>query len=431
MPSPTTTPLSTAGAAPSSTKGAEPSYACAQPSRRDLPGESAGAFLSHHLPLLVGLVLVALNLRPALSSLAPLLGQVSSELGLSASFAGVVTFLPVFCLGAFAFLAPRLSHRYGSARTILLALLVLAAGVALRGVFGIAGLLLGTVMAGAGIGVAGVLLPSVVKRHYPHHASLLTGIYTMALCSGAALAAGASVPLAEAFGGSWRLGLSCWALLALAAALIWIPQLRRAKHEPKSERRRVRAPWRSMLAWQVTLYMGLQSSLAYIVFGWLPTMLMARGLGALEAGLMMSVSVLLQLVTALGGPFIAARFRHQSGVIALFLALSVVPLLCILLMPVSTLWLWIVLLGLGQGGTFSLALALLVLRTRNAQSAGALSGMAQGVGYSLASFGTLGVGLLHDLRGDWFEVAGLILAIGLLALLCGFNAGRDRFVEAG
>ncbi|RZA15955.1 MAG: MFS transporter, partial [Proteobacteria bacterium] len=179
--------------------------------------------------LILGLVLVALNLRPALSSMAPLLAQVSASLGLSGSTAGLLTTLPVLCLGLFAPLAPLLARRFDSERVVLGVLLVLAAGIALRSQLGIWGLFIGSLVAGGSIGIIGVLLPGIVKRDFARQAGTMTGVYTMALCLGAALAAGSSVPLSQYFDDSWRIGLAFWMVPALLAAVFWWPQTRQ-KH---------------------------------------------------------------------------------------------------------------------------------------------------------------------------------------------------------
>lgn len=175
--------------------------------------------------LLLGLVLVALNLRPALSSMAPLLGEVSDQLGLSAAQAGLLTTLPVLCLGIFAPLAPILARRFGTERVVLGILLTLGGGIVLRSCLGEVGLFAGSILAGASIGVIGVLLPGIIKRDFAGHAGTMTGVYTMALCLGAALAAGATVPLSHYFGNSWALGLGFWALPAVLAAVFWLPQV--------------------------------------------------------------------------------------------------------------------------------------------------------------------------------------------------------------
>ncbi|MEC4562794.1 CynX/NimT family MFS transporter [Pseudomonas inefficax] len=378
--------------------------------------------------LLLGLVLVALNLRPALSSMAPVLGLVSEGLGLNASQAGLLTTLPVLCLGLFAPLAPVLARRFGSERVILGILATLALGIVVRSSLGATGVFLGSLMAGASIGIIGVLLPGIVKRDFPQHAGTLTGVYTMALCLGAAMAAGATVPLAQHFDGSWALGLGFWAVPALLAMLVWLPQARQG-HGLHKVAYRVRGLWRDPLAWQVTLYMGLQSSLAYIVFGWLPSILIGRGLSPTEAGLVLSGSVIVQLVSSLSAPWLATRGKDQRLAIVLVMLITLAGLFGCLYAPLSGLWGWAVVLGLGQGGTFALALTLIVLRSKDAHVAANLSSMAQGVGYTLASMGPLAVGLVHDLTGGWSAVGWIFAVLGVGAILFGLGAGRALHVR--
>ncbi|PYB82822.1 CynX/NimT family MFS transporter [Pseudomonas soli] len=377
--------------------------------------------------LLLGLVLVALNLRPALSSMSPVLGQVSEGLGLSASQAGLLTTLPVLCLGLFAPLAPILARRFGSERVILGILLTLALGILVRSALGATGVFLGSLMAGASIGIIGVLLPGIVKRDFPQHAGTLTGVYTMALCLGAAMAAGATVPLTRHFDDSWALGLGFWVLPALLAMLVWLPQSRQG-HGVHKVAYRVQGLWRDPLAWQVTLYMGLQSSLAYIVFGWLPSILIGRGLSPTEAGLVLSGSVIVQLVSSLSAPWLATRGKDQRLAIVVVMLVTLGGLFGCLYAPLEGLWGWAILLGLGQGGTFALALTLIVLRSKDAHVAANLSSMAQGVGYTLASMGPFAVGLVHDLTGGWGAVGWIFAVLGIGAIAFGLGAGRALHV---
>ncbi|MBI6855249.1 CynX/NimT family MFS transporter [Pseudomonas cichorii] len=378
--------------------------------------------------LLLGLVLVALNLRPALSSVAPLLNAVSDSLGLSAARAGLLTTLPVLCLGLFAPLAPRLARRFGSERVVLGILLVLAAGILLRSHFGEVGLFAGSLLAGASIGIIGVLLPGIVKRDFPRQAGAMTGVYTMALCLGAAIAAGLTVPLAQYFDNRWSVGLGFWMIPAALAALVWLPQAREL-HAHHQVAYRVRGLLRDPLAWQVTLYMGLQSSLAYIVFGWLPSVLIDRGMTPTQAGLLLSGSIIVQLISALSAPWLATRGKDQRLAIVLVMLLTLAGLFGCLYAPLEGLWGWAILLGLGQGGTFSLALALIVLRSRDSHVASNLSGMAQGIGYTIASTGPLAVGVVHDVTGSWDSIGWIFAALGLGAIVAGLGAGRALYVQ--
>lgn len=377
--------------------------------------------------LLLGLILVALNLRPALSSMAPLLSEVSASLGLSAAQAGLLTTLPVLCLGLFAPLAPLLARRFGAERVVLGILLTLAGGIILRSSFGQVGLFAGSLLAGASIGVIGVLLPGIVKRDFAKQAGAMTGVYTMALCLGAAMAAGATVPLSEQLGHDWTLGLGFWAVPALLAAVFWLPQVGQ-KHGAHQVAYRVRGLLRDPLAWQVTLYMGLQSSLAYIVFGWLPSILIGRGLSPTQAGLVLSGSVIVQLVSSLTAPWLATRGRDQRLAIVIVMLMTLGGLFGCLYAPIEGLWGWAILLGLGQGATFSLALTLIVLRSRDAHVAANLSSMAQGFGYTLASLGPFAVGVVHDLTGGWNALGWIFGLIGLGAIIAGIGAGRALYV---
>jgi CP family cyanate transporter-like MFS transporter len=379
--------------------------------------------------LLLGLILVALNLRPALSSMAPLLSDVSRSLGLSAAQAGLLTTLPVLCLGLFAPLAPVLARRFGAERVVLGILLTLAGGIVLRSSFGQIGLFAGSILAGASIGIIGVLLPGIVKRDFAKQAGTMTGVYTMALCLGAAMAAGATVPLSQRLGDSWALGLGFWVAPALLAAMFWLPQVGQ-KHGAHQVAYRVRGLLRDRLAWQVTLYMGLQSSLAYIVFGWLPSILIGRGLSPTQAGLVLSGSVIVQLISSLAAPWLATRGKDQRPAIMIVMLMTLGGLFGCLYAPIEGLWGWAILLGLGQGATFSLALTLIVLRSRDAHVAANLSGMAQGFGYTLASLGPFAVGVVHDLTGGWNALGWIFGVIGLGAIIAGMGAGRALYVGA-
>lgn len=391
---------------------------------------SSGTSSRRTLMVFIGLMLlVGLNLRPALSSLAPVLARIQQDTGLSPLFIGALTTLPVLCLGLFAPMAPWLAKRFGPEQTLAGSLALLAGGLALRGVPTVPALFLGTLMVGAAIGVAGTLLPALVKRELPAGADLMTGVYTMALCLGGALGAGLSIPLADWLGG-WHLGLASWSALAALALAAWLLLA------PRRDEAALPSPGGSMrdvlgqpLAWQVMLFMGLQSSLAYIVFGWLPTLLLERGYGEGEAGWMMAGSVMVQLPAALGAPWLARMGRDQRPALLCVLAMIGGGFWLLLIGPEYLRWLGIVLLGLGQGGGFSLALTLIVLRTGNSRLAGKLSGLVQGGGYTLAALGPLGVGVMLQLNLGLAVITGVLLAICASAAAFALFAGRNRRLE--
>ncbi|MCM2290726.1 CynX/NimT family MFS transporter [Allorhizobium sp. BGMRC 0089] len=377
----------------------------------------------------VSMVLIAFNLRPLFSSASTLLPEIRTAFALSPVDATLLTTLPVLCLGLFSPLAPKLADRYGAEKTLLVVLLLLGLGIGLRG-FGVVSLLyFGTAMAGACIAIGNVLLPGLVKRDFSGNAALMTGLYTMALCGGAAAAAGLTQPI-KAMTGSIEMGLGLWALPAGLVFLLWLPQSlsRHAAHTPSNVK--IRGLWRDPLAWNVTLFTGLQSALAYCVFGWLAPILRERGLDAVTAGNIVSVSVMIQGFACILAPQLAVRGKNQSLVNAGAVTIAVVALIGFLFAPLSTVWLWAVLQGIGQGSLIALAMTMIVLRSGTPQIAAHLSGMAQFVGYSLAAGGPLLVGSIRAMTGSFHETAFLFLAIGLGAAWNGWRAGRNLHVTA-
>ncbi|MGB6103203.1 MAG: MFS transporter [Pusillimonas sp.] len=378
----------------------------------------------------LSLMLIAFNLRPLFASLSVLLPDLLRETSLSSAEAGYLTTLPVLCLGLFAPLAPKISERIGPERTLLCVLLVLLAGTGLRGLGDMYSLFIGSALAGAAIATGNVLLPSVVKRDFSGQAALMTGLYTMALCGGAASAAALTLPIVHVFDDSWRAGLAIWAVPAALVAVIWAPQALRARSVSGQPRRTVTGLWRDPLAWQVTLFMGLQSALAYCVLGWMAPILRGRGLDGIEAGLIASVSIMVQVVTCLLAPTLALRFKSQKWINAGFGIIAAVGLVGMLYAPLPTIWGWAVLQGIGQGGLFAMAMTVIVLRSPDSHVAAHLSGMAQGVGYVLAAFGPLLVGVLHSMTGSYDATAWLFMALGLLVAVNGWGAGRTLLVKA-
>ncbi|MGN6098150.1 MAG: CynX/NimT family MFS transporter [Bosea sp. (in: a-proteobacteria)] len=391
-------------------------------------GAEARCAPASRLLLGTSLVLVAFNLRPVFSSASTLLPEIRETLGLSGLGASILTTLPVICLGLFSPLAPRLSRWIGTERTLLGAVLLLACGTALRGLPSIPLLLLGTAVAGACIAVGNVLLPGLVKRDFPDRPALMTGWYTMALCAGAAGAAGLTLPLKHSLGLSLGGALAIWALPALLAGLFWLPQILSRGSQAGQLRPPVQSLWRSRLAWHITLFMGLQSALAYCVFGWLVPILRERGLDGVTAGAVVSMSVMMQAGACLLAPHLAVRGRDQRAINVGLSVLAVVALLGLLFAPLWSVWFWAALQGVWQGGLIAVALTVIVLRARDSHVAAQLSGMAQCVGYLLAAAGPLLVGLIHGWTGGFAWSAVLFVLLGAGAAVNGWFAGRALHV---
>ena len=393
-----------------------------------LPLATEASDRSRKLLLGVSVVLIAFNLRPVFSSLSVVLPEIMASTGLSPTSASALTTLPVICLGVFAMIAPWLGRRFGTERTLLACLLMILVGTLLRGTGSVPLLFAATALAGTGIAMSNVLLSALVKRDFAKQAALMMGLYTMAVCAGAAGGAGLTVPLEHALGGHWTGALAVWAAPAAVVALIWAPQALPRKPAPSESGHAVRGLWRDPLAWQVTGFMGLQSALAYAVMSWLAPILRERGLDAETAGYVVSVAVMTQLVTCLAVPVVAVKCRNQVGIAVGASMLTVVALMGCMFAPTGGIWLWAVLLGIAQGGSFSLALTLIVLRSRDSHVAAQLSGMAQGVGYLIAACGPMLVGLLRGWTGSFDASAFLFGAIGITLLACALGAGRNRYV---
>jgi MFS transporter, CP family, cyanate transporter len=381
--------------------------------------------------LVSGIVLLAANLRPALTSVAPLIGEIRTDTGISNGVAGLLTTLPLLAFGVLSPVVPWLARRFGMERLLLASLLVLAAGILLRSA-GVAALFLGTAVLGAAITVGNVLLPGLVKRNFPGRAGLMTSVYSTAMGISAALAAGASVPVASLTGMGWRGALAIWALPAFLAAVAWLPQLRRGDRpaDASAPSFGIGGLRRSPLAWQVTLFMGLQSLAYYVTLAWLPEILIEEGMSAGRAGWMLALAQAVAIVTMFLAPVLAGRRPSQRGVVVASVGLSCAGTLGLLVSGSAGSILWVVLLGLGQGACFSLALTFFALRAPDSQHAAALSGMAQSVGYLLAAGGPFLFGVLRDATHAWTVPLALLFAITVCLLLAGLGAARDAHVAA-
>ncbi len=387
------------------------------------------------LGAVVAIVLASLNLRPAVVSISPVLGEIRADLGLSATAAGVLTTLPVLCFGLLAPLAPVLARRWGLERALFVSLVALCVGFALRLVPETWGLFAGTVVAGCAIGLGNVLLPALIKRDFADRIGLMTGLYSMALSGGAALAAGLTLPIATAAGLDWRGALATWGVLAVLGVLVWVP--RALRPDPAGTTAfgagagagvARSAVWRSPLAWAVTVVMGMQSLSFYAVNAWLPEIMVALGRTPEAGGWLLALCNLAGILGSFVTPVLAGRMRRQRGIGVVLVVLVGSGLLGLALAPGAAA-LWVVLVGLGQGGGISLALTLMALRARDAAHTSELSGMAQSAGYLLAATGPLGLGLAHDATGAWTLPLFLLVAAAAVQGIAVWFAGRDAHVH--
>ena len=374
--------------------------------------------------LIVGVIAVAINLRPAVASVGPALDDIQASLRLSSTAASVITAAPVFCFGLLAPTGPWLSRRLGLRQAIAVLMAILVIGLTVRLGPDQVTLFAGTLVAAFAIAALNVVTPALVKLDFPERTGLVMGCYTTALTGAAAAAAGLTVPLGRHLGGGWRTGLGCWAVLALIGLAGWAPfAWRRESLVPQQPYAALR---RDPMAWLVTGYFGLQSLSFYTVLSWLPTIFIDHGDSTTRAGALLSLSALTQMPVALVVPVLAARARRQSGLTLLSAILTAAGLLGILLARGSLPWLWVVILGIGQGAAFPLALMLIVQRAPEPAAVTPMSSMVQSVGYILAAFGPLLAGLLHATAGSWSPSLVLLIVLLVPQAVCGLLAGRPR-----
>ncbi|MEU9741107.1 MFS transporter [Micromonospora chersina] len=381
------------------------------------------------------MLLVAVNLRAAVTSLGALLDEIRDGLGLSGTMAGLVTTLPTIAFAGLGALTPWLVRRWAAARVLVVAMLALTVGQVLRVVTDSAAVfVLTSALALAGIAVANILLPMLVKQHFPHRTGLVTGAYTMALTVGTTVAAASAVPVAHAFG-SWRAGLGVWAGLAALAVLPWVPLALRARAARRTPAPAVAAagtapvrPARTRLGWAMAVYFGAQSLSGYAIMGWLAQLFRDAGYAPEAAGLLLAGVTALGVPVALMMPTLAGRLPTLRPLVLSLTVFSTAAYVGLALAPHGLAPLWVLLLALGQGA-FPLILTTIGLRARTAEGTVALSAFAQSTGYVIAALGPLLVGILYEATGGWTAPIGFLLVALAVQTAAGMVIARPRHIE--
>lgn len=403
---------------------------CSQGARSRADAARSGRRL--RLLAAVALLLAAVNLRPAVTALGPVLEEARAGLGMSATVAGLLTSVPAVCFALIGATAPRLSRRYGPDGVIAAGAAAVAAGLALRPFAGGTLLFLAlSALALAGIAVCNVLLPVVVKERFPDRVGAMTGLYAMALNVGAATAGAVTVPLARAFGGDWRIGLGAWAVLAAVAVPPWFALARDRRGAAAERPAAAAAPapevriTRNPTAWALAGYFGLQATAAYAIIGWLPQIYRDAGLSAETAGVLFAVTSLLGVPLSFALSAVAGRLRSQSGIAVVIGVFGLAGYAGLWAAPASAPWVWAVLIGVSNC-SFPLALTMIGMRGRDSATVARLSAFAQSTGYLLSVPGPILVGALYQHSGGWREPLVFLAALMLPQIAAGVVAGRDR-----
>ncbi|MGN0064275.1 MAG: CynX/NimT family MFS transporter [Nocardioides sp.] len=391
--------------------------------------ESSARPTQGRLLVLAGIVLLAFNLRPAAVSVGPVLEEVTEGLSMSHSVAGLLTSLPVLAFAAFGAASPWAARRFGVHRVTAFSLAAVVVGLAARAAVGTTwAFLVLSMVALAGMAAANVLLPSLVKLHFPTRVGAVTAAYTTALAIGLTAALTLTVPVAEAFG-SWRAGLGVWAVVGAVALLPWLGLLAHDR-TPESAPHEVTLAQvaRTRLGWAMAAFFGLQSLQAYSIFGWFPQLWRDAGFSPTVAGALVGLLGAVSIPLSLYLPAAAARRKDQRGLLAAVMACYPIGYVGLLVSPHDLAVVWAVVVGTGAC-TFPLILTMIGLRSRTPSGTAALSGFTQSAGYLLAAVGPFAVGALYDATGGWTVPLWFLLLLCVPQFLVGLYAARPVYVE--
>ncbi|UCS94120.1 MFS transporter [Echinicola marina] len=375
--------------------------------------------------LVLGIVLVSFCLRPSLTSIGPLIPMIREDLGLSNGWSGFLTTLPLLIFAVFSLFASRIGAYLGNIRAILYALVILALGIFIRVQSGVFILYFGTALTGVGIILCNVLLIPLIKLKLPGKMGIMTSVYTTGMSLFAAIGSGLSVPFAIGMDLGWRGALLVWLLLIVLAIMVWIPQVKKHKVQAPDESASFgNNVWKSRLAWEVSIYMGLQSLMFFTLVAWLPDLLISKGFSVGKAGFVLSLMQVIGLIGSFLAPLIAVKYKSQIGISVLIGLVFFLGYSFFFAKSLALLYIGLTIVGLCLGASISLIYTLIGLRTEG-ETTGKLSGMAQSVGYFLAALGPLLVGLLLDLFQNWNMFIGILLVCSVVLAYLGSRIGRD------
>lgn len=367
--------------------------------------------------MVIAILFVSLNLRPAISSVGPLLETIRSDLSLSNSEISLLTSIPVFCMGLFAPLAIVFNRKIGMKRSITVLIAAIGLLTALRGALPVYPVLLASsFFIGLAIAVISPLLSALIKRNFPTRTASLIGVYSFGMGAGATLASGLTGVFYAAFG--WPLALASWSVLALFAIVLWQRIEQPAEEEADLEKTAVVSPWRNRRAWLMLLFFGFQSALFFSLITWLAPIAIERGMDVLTAGAVLTVMTAVQLVGNLSIPALLSKFPSRLLWTLVSLASGASGLILLIAGGSGTIWLSAVFLGIMLGGLFPIALLMPLDENKRADDVNSWTAMIQSGGYIISSAMPLFIGFLYDRYGSHDITLLLLLGyIGILAVL--------------
>lgn len=373
--------------------------------------------------LMISVVLVALNLRPSMAAVGPLLSSIRGDVSLSFSSAALLTMLPVTAMGLAMFFGMAVAKRFGEHRSIVLSLLVIGVATLSRLFLDSAlELIISAIAAGVGIAMIQALMPALIKSRFSDNVSLFMGLYVTAIMGGAALAA-SFAPFVQMQTGSWRIGLAIWAVLAVLALVFWFAQRSVLPPLPQANAGPQASFFGNGRAWLLAVFFGLGTASYTCVLAWLAPYYVEQGWSEQNAGLLLGFLTAMEVVSGLITPAIANRRRDKRGVVAVLLVLIILGFCGLILSPQYLSLLWPCLLGLGIGGLFPMSLILSLDHLDNPRRAGGLTAFVQGIGYLIAGLSPLLAGMIRDQLGSfewaWWSLTAVVVV--MLLIVTRFN----------
>jgi len=378
--------------------------------------------------MILGVIFIAANLRAPITSVGPVILEITEQLNLTHVLVGLITAIPLISFAVLSIFTPDIARKVGLERLLLYSLLLLAIGLFTRSTGSVFFLFLGAAFIGIAITVGNVLMPAFIKKEYPNKTGLITGIYLVSMNLTSALAVGYSIQVGQMSGLGWKGSIGLWGILAVLGFFIWLPQVRKRTIPNSSNNSVAGSLWKSRLAWQVSFFMGLQSFMFYILAAWLPAILQSWGMSPDRSGWMLSYVQMGQVPMMLIAPVMAARMKNQTPLLRGTFILLLIGLTGIIFGKTEYVVVSVVLMGISLGMAFALATMFFVLRTRNTSEAANLSGMAQSVGYLIAACGPPIFGALYSLTGNWFIPLIFLVVAAIALFITGLASSKNKYV---